>query len=217
MSHTNTQSIRLGAVVLASGLSKRFGAQDKLFASLQGVPVLAHVLKTIQGVSLDAFAVVANAENLASVQDLCGEGAFVAVNKTPEQGMGTAISMGVKALTERDGALDGVLIVLGDMPLITPATYGHLRAVFEAAELGQGNQAGGHVPIVAPVCDGRRGHPVLFPRACFEALLGVSGPQGAKSVIDAYQGGLELCPVKDQGVLTDIDRTEDLAALQERV
>jgi hypothetical protein len=54
--------------------------------------------------------------------------------------------------------LDGVFVFLGDMPRVPPA----------CARPGAG--AGPGVDAVAPCFAGRRGHPVLFGKACFPAL-----------------------------------------------
>jgi len=67
------------------------------------------------------------------------------------------------------------------------------------------------VDAVAPCFAGRRGHPVLFGRACYPALRRLEGDVGAREVLAALGGRLALVDGPDDGVLFDVDRPEDLA------
>jgi molybdenum cofactor cytidylyltransferase len=111
-------------------------------------------------------------------------------------GMGDAIAAAVRAT--RDSA--GWLVLPGDLPLVAPAT---LLAV--AAQLAT------H-PVVVPVYQGRRGHPVGFAAACGEELSRLGGDKGAAAVARAH-GALELA-VPDEGCVTDIDTVADLRAAE---
>ena len=117
-------------------------------------------------------------------------------------GMGDSIAAAVRATA---GA-PGWLVLPADLPLIQPQT---LLAVAQA--LGQGAGA------AQPVFQGQRGHPVGFGAACGEALLALSGAQGAAAVLRAQRdaGRLVDVPVDDEGVVTDIDTVDDLARAQE--
>jgi molybdenum cofactor cytidylyltransferase len=89
------------------------------------------------------------------------------------------------------------LVALGDMPHVAPAT---LRLLADALAAG--------APIAAPVMDGRRGNPVGFGRVHLQALLALSGDQGARRL-------LQTCPVTevdvaDPGIFRDIDTPADL-------
>jgi molybdenum cofactor cytidylyltransferase len=92
---------------------------------------------------------------------------------------------------------DAWLVALGDMPWVEPDT---LRRLADAL-------AGG-ATIAAPVMHGRRGNPVGFGRVHLEALLALSGDQGARRL-------LQTCPVTevevtDPGIFRDIDTLTDL-------
>ena len=52
--------LRLAALVLAAGQSRRFGAANKLLADLAGMPVLAHILTSLSGSAFDDIVVVAS-------------------------------------------------------------------------------------------------------------------------------------------------------------
>jgi molybdenum cofactor cytidylyltransferase len=64
-------------------------------------------------------------------------------------------------------------------------------------------------PIVVPVYEGRRGHPVWFARETWRELMTVADG-GARAVVHAYGARVHEVPVSDAGVLRDIDTPADL-------
>jgi molybdenum cofactor cytidylyltransferase len=109
------------------------------------------------------------------------------------QGMGASIATGVGATANAPGWL----ILPADLPLVQADS---LRRVAEA--LAQ------HT-VVAPWVQGQRGHPVGFGAVCREALLALSGNQGAKSVMQAHAPWrLDL---DDLGCILDVDTPDALA------
>lgn len=109
-------------------------------------------------------------------------------------GMGDSIAAGVRATPQASGWL----ILPADLPLIRGAT---LRAVALAAPSR----------VTVPVYQGRRGHPVRFDASCGPALMALSGPQGAASVVRAMaEDAVALLDVTDIGCVTDIDTLADL-------
>ena len=94
----------------------------------------------------------------------------------------------------------GVLIVLGDMPAVSSADLDRLIAAFRKA----GGQA-----IVRATHDGKRGNPVLLPRALFGAVAQLEGDTGARHLVEAG-----LMPVVDveigEGAAIDVDTRDAL-------
>jgi molybdenum cofactor cytidylyltransferase len=110
-------------------------------------------------------------------------------------GVGTSIAAGIRALGDRTAA---AMIALGDMPSIDPST---VAALIDAHRETPGL-------AVAPERGGRRGHPVLFPRAAFADLVALSGDRGARAVFAACPN--RAIAVDDPGIFIDIDTPEDL-------
>lgn len=108
-------------------------------------------------------------------------------------GMGDSIAAAVRATR---GA-PGWLVLPGDLPLVRPAT---LRAVAQALQAHE---------AVAPVFEGRRGHPVGFAAACGPELEALEGKQGAARVLRAHLATKLI--VDDEGAVTDVDTLEALA------
>ncbi|MBI3113561.1 MAG: NTP transferase domain-containing protein, partial [Rhodospirillales bacterium] len=111
------------------------------------------------------------------------------------RGMGGSIGRGVAALPPAAAAV----ILLGDMPEIVPATIRALIGAFAAAGKD----------ICVPVAEERRGNPVLFGRAHFEALGSIHGDRGGKGIVAANPSRVVEVAVTDPGVLADYDTLLD--------
>lgn len=107
-------------------------------------------------------------------------------------GMGDTIAAAVRCT--RSAA--GWLILPADLPLVAPQTLLALARISTPA------------PVVIPVFESQRGHPVRFAPACGEALATLQGPRGAASVVARFEA-FEW-PVQDAGCVADIDTLEDL-------
>lgn len=115
------------------------------------------------------------------------------------EGMGDAIAAAVRAMPQASGWL----VLPGDLPLVRPQS---LQAV--AAALGT------HT-VAVPRYKRQRGHPVGFASGCRDALLMLSGAQGAAAVVRAQPPEAVIhLELDDIGIVTDIDTLDDLAAAE---
>lgn len=183
-------------LLLAAGRGTRFdpqGQQNKLLAPLaDGVPVARAAAHTMLTVLPRVIAVVRpGAEALAHLLNEAGCEVIFAADA--ERGMGASLAAGVHASADADGWV----VALADMPWISATTF---EAV--ARKLGQG------ATIVAPVHDGRRGHPVGFGAVHGEALATLDGDVGARNLLASSE--LTTITVDDPGVLADVDIPGDL-------
>jgi molybdenum cofactor cytidylyltransferase len=117
----------------------------------------------------------------------------------PQPGMGDSIACGVAATPHAHGWL----ILPADLPLIQAHT---LLAVANALHSN---------PVVVPRYEGQPGHPVGFAATCREALLELTGDQGARSVVAQYT--VYRLDVGDEGVVLDVDTLDALALAQMRL
>lgn len=113
-------------------------------------------------------------------------------------GMGDSIAAAVRATSDAGGWL----ILPGDLPLVRPQSLQRVAAALD-----------GSCAVVLPQHRGQQGHPVGFSAECRDALMSLSGTQGAAPVARAQQllnRALEL-EIDDPGIVTDIDTVADLA------
>ena len=112
-----------------------------------------------------------------------------------EEGMSTSLAAGVRAVEA-----DIYLLFLADMPEV-PASLAR-RLVDAHLRTGK--------PIVHPVYQGRRGHPVLVAATLREHLLAITGDKGPRHIIRDNPEWVARVEVDDPGVLFDVDTPEDL-------
>ena len=88
----------------------------------------------------------------------------------------------------------GWVIALGDMPCIPMVL---IQAVVTGLERGS--------DIIAPVYNKRRGHPVGFSARHSQALKQLHTDEGARSIIQANSGSVDLIETTECGVIVDFD------------
>jgi molybdenum cofactor cytidylyltransferase len=95
------------------------------------------------------------------------------------------------------------MVLLGDMPDVTPTLVRRVAAAFNEAD---GNS------IVAATSHGRSGHPVLWGRGFFAELTRLAGDQGGREVLAANRDHVVEVEAGDDAPVTDIDTQEALAS-----
>lgn len=179
----------LAILLLAAGRSRRFGAADKLVALLGGRAVVDWAVAAQSG--LDARRVAVVGPNGGVAERLAAAGFECVVNPDDEAGQGRSLALGTRAVLD-EGA-ERMLVMLGDMPLVTPGLLARLLS------------AGDH----AAAWDGMRpGPPALFPGRLFASLAALDGEEGARGLLS---GAVRVAA--GAGELTDIDTNVDIHAL----
>ena len=189
---------RVAAIVLAAGESRRMGESNKLLIDYRGKPLLHWVLDALRPCELFQTVVVTGHEAEALRASLAGRALEFAHAPDYAGGMSASIRVGVAALRPE---CDAVFICVGDTPGVRSDD---IRALLDAYEQGDADS------VLAPFFEGRRGHPVLWPRRYFERLSALRGDQGARSVLEDPQVQCVAVPVDHSGVVRDVDRPEDL-------
>jgi molybdenum cofactor cytidylyltransferase len=68
--------------------------------------------------------------------------------------------------------------------------------------------------IIVPVHAGKRGNPVLWPRAFFPAMLALDGDAGAKRLLAANAGCVGEVDLGTDAIFLDVDTAEALARVR---
>ncbi len=186
---------RVGAVVLAAGLSSRMG-QPKVLLPWENGTILEHILRQLLLGRVRELVVVTGheAEPVARI----AEKMDVTVAHNPGYARGEMLSslqMGLRALPAHVSA---ALIVLGDQPRIQPNV---VSALVTAYAEGKGE-------LIVPSFQHRRGHPLLVDRRYWPELLGLMG--GApRDVINRHADEIHYVEVQTDSVLRDVDTPDD--------
>jgi molybdenum cofactor cytidylyltransferase len=193
-------TMRAAAVVLAAGAGSRFGG-GKLLASLQGRPVLQHVLDRVADAGIGEVVVVLGDDAAAVEAAIAWRAERRLRNPDPARGLASSVQVGIEAL---DPAVDAALVLLGDQPAVAADT---IRALLEAG-------VDGSRPIAVPVYAEDAGrNPVLLGRAAFGLVEGLTGDRGLGPIIRAHPGLVREVPVV--GANPDVDTRADLVAVLE--
>jgi molybdenum cofactor cytidylyltransferase len=195
--------MNISAILLAAGSSTRFEGGHKLLAEIDRVPLVRCAAMVVARSTVREIVVVVGA-NASEVAKAVGPGRWRLIeNRDASEGIGSSIRCGVQSINR---TADGVLIALGDVPLITSTLIDRLISAFVDAR-GRA--------IVFPVSlEGRRGHPVIWPRAMLPALGSLSGDTGGKQILEQYRDFWRPVPCMDVGPYADIDTSADLDGLR---
>jgi molybdenum cofactor cytidylyltransferase len=181
-------------VLLAAGSASRFGG-GKLLAPLEdGTPLGLRALINL-AVCVDSVIAVVRPEDAALGGMLANRGAGVSVCPYAANGMGQSLAWAIRSTP----LAKAWVIALADMPWVGRAS---VRSVVDALERG--------AALVAPSHQGVRGHPVGFSRRFYAELAGLSGDDGAKTILRAPATELRVIETDDAGVLRDVDTPADL-------
>jgi molybdenum cofactor cytidylyltransferase len=193
---------RIGALLLAAGQSRRMGGPNKLLAEIEGVPMVARVAQRL--LASRARPIVAVLGNRADEIDAALGRLPVERVRNPDfaAGLSTSLKCGLAALP---ADLDGVLVCLGDMPLVSGRHLDRLIAAFNPLE-GRA--------IVVPTRRDKRGNPVLWAKRFFPEMAQIAGDVGARHLIGEHAELVAEVEMDDDAILVDIDTPEALAALR---
>lgn len=184
--------MNLAAVVLAAGSARRFGS-DKLSASFNGKPLVSHAILAALAAPVTRVIVVAHPA--------------LAIEEQPRLDVvrlaSDALSDSLRAGLLAAGDVDGLFVFLGDMPLVP-----HVAAARLAERLG-------NAYAVMPLHAGKPGHPVLLSRRALADVPGLEGDAGAGKLL-RMRDDVVFDECSDPLIHADVDRLEDLKALEDR-
>jgi molybdenum cofactor cytidylyltransferase len=186
----------LAAVILSGGSSSRMGS-PKALLPYQGRPFLEHLLQITTHPKIGVRRVVlgAHAEPIAKEVHLSAE--EIVINDDWEKGQLSSIQTGIRSLP---AGTDGMLLCLIDHPLVSKPLINELIEAFYKK----------HAPIVLPVYEGRRGHPVIFAATLYQELLDAPLDTGARTVVWAHAQEVLEVPTSEEGCVLNLNDPETL-------
>lgn len=191
---------RVFALVLAAGESRRLG-QPKQLLNLGGKPLVAHVAEHAVAAPVDGVVVVIGSHASEIELALRGLPVYRVFNPQFSQGQGASLAAGIRAMPS---TVDAVVVVLGDMPAITPESIGAVVARWRET----------HAPAVVTRYGGQQGHPVLFDRSVFFDLASLAGDIGGRDILRSLGDLVEAVEVPGE-MPPDVDTEEDWERLQQ--
>ena len=191
---------KITVLLLAAGHASRMRGGDKTLEPIAGTPLLVHIARQALNAGCACTVTLpaldhprSRALSALEAEDHLGRLSRVAVPDR-DLGMSASIRAGVASLP---ASCAGVMVLPADMPELTQADFETLTAQFQSAD----------GPVLR-ACDKdhRPGHPVVFPRRCFDALTQLTGDRGARDLL--RREDVHLCPLPGQRALVDLDTPE---------
>ena len=152
----------------------RMGETNKLTKVWNGKPLVAHVLDAAKASSLRDIVVVTG-HQAGQVAECVGDGVRLVHNPDFATGMASSLRAGIGQA--QSSGVEAVLVLLGDMPLVSAADIERILDAFSEA---------GDDAIIQATCNGKPGNPVLIPTTYFDELLKIEGDKGARDLIRHY-------------------------------
>jgi molybdate transport repressor ModE-like protein len=185
---------KIGCVIMASGLGKRFGG-NKLMADFRGKPMILRALQASESLKIHRVVVTRHQDIAKLCKDL---GVDVILHDMPHRS--DTVRLGLEFL----GNVDGCLFLPGDQPLLRRETVeGMVRQWHENKST-----------IMRPFHNETPGSPVLFPQWAFPELLDLPEGKGGGWVIKQHPECVKAFLVDDPYQLTDADTPETLELLR---
>lgn len=215
--------VEVAAILLAAGLSTRFGEASKQLARLDGESLLRRAARTVLQSPCRPVIAVIPPEPLAAPLRLELEGlaVTVTVNPTPEEGLASSVRRGLELLgelehtepqpsrtrrpelakTPRPGrrSCTGAIFVPIDQPGLHPDLLSRLLYTH------------GRFPdaIVQPRVGNSPSSPTLFPRRLFSQLRALRGDEGGRQLIRDGEP-LVAVEIENEEELSDLDTPQAL-------
>jgi molybdenum cofactor cytidylyltransferase len=189
--NTSVRAIPIACAVLAAGEGTRFG-EPKAQARLPSGERF-----------LDAVVRVATEADLSPIVAVVPRGveaparARAVINPNPRSEQAASLRLALANLA--NDPADAICVWPVDHPFV------HVLSVLALVDAFKRTQA----PVILPIHEGRRGHPVIFARAVWLELMTTTAG-GARTVVHAHAADVVEVPVPDDGVTRDIDVRSDM-------
>lgn len=181
----------IGCVIMASGLSERYG-KNKLLEKPDGREVILHTAENLAAAGFRPL-VVTRSEKVKELADR--EGIGCVLHDGPKKS--DTIHAGLAHL---DPDLAGYLFMPGDQPLVKPESLRKMAGQF----LRRPDRA------VRLSFEGTAGSPVLFPAFCREKLMAYTGDRGGMEALKAERIPCDSVEAECPWELWDVDTPENM-------
>jgi len=174
---------------------------NKLLLLFKSEPLIKIVSKILIDSLLDPIFIITGYEHDKVVKHIPQSLDNIIYNKDWRMGMSKSINMAISSLPAN---IDGNMIVLGDMPLITAKTLNELKTAFI-------NNNG--EKIIYAEYLGKQANPVIFPKKYFEDILLLKRDNGCKELISENKNNSLGVSVGSSEVIFDCDTKSDYSDL----
>jgi molybdenum cofactor cytidylyltransferase len=192
------------AVILAAGAGRRMGQLKQLLPWGQHTVLAETLVQVSQSLVHDIVIVTGHEATVVTEEARRFTGPVLpTIIYNPHYHSGEMLSSLQQAVQGVRKGVTAVLVILADQPMVEATTYDQILAAFWQ---GKGQ-------IIVPVCNGRRGNPVLIGQPYFAELLRLPVGAAPRALLQAHPDVVHLLPVTTDSVLCDLDTPEEYERL----
>ena len=185
--------LRIGCVIMASGLSRRFGS-NKLLAEYQGKTFIERTLELTKDIFDERIVLTRSPE----IMGICESHGVEAILHTLT-GRNEAVALGISKMKD----MDACLFCPCDQPMLKKESVLKMIECFRTYGTG-----------IIRLCYGKRdGAPVMFSKEYFDELSDLPEKKGGGYLACIYPDDVIRLTVSDEKELLDIDTEDDYRKL----
>jgi molybdenum cofactor cytidylyltransferase len=179
------------AIILAAGESKRMGF-PKMLLDFGGKTMLERVIENVKCSDVDEIIVVLGAENEKLKSIVSNLSVRLCYNENFMDGMLSSVKCGFRNISDR---YEAVLVFQGDQPYINADIINSVIRAYRSTDFG----------LIMPVCNGRRGHPLLIDHRYNDKIELLDSSEGLRSLAHKFSEDVLEVETADEGILKDFD------------
>lgn len=191
----------LGAIIMASGESKRFGKENKLLLDCNGETMFELTLN--KAINSDIFSQIVVVTKFDEIKEVCMKYPKICIvhNDKTHLGISQSIKLGVENIYD---FINGYMFITADQPNITIESLKKLNLAFR-----KNNSSDCNNKIILSNYNGTKGSPNIFGTNYKDRLLLLQGDIGGKQIVkDCLDCVIEVDLPEIENI--DIDYQEDI-------
>ncbi|MBU1626862.1 nucleotidyltransferase family protein [bacterium] len=188
--------MKFGSIILSGGSSMRMG-RHKALIKINGFTFLETIVNNHHKIGIEEPIVLISDFLEKDVCELGLKNIQLVVCSPPEKTPLESLRRGIARLSTD---VDGFIVHPIDFPLPSAVTIKSLMDSF----LKSGKQ------IIKPVYDGKGGHPIILSSKLYKEIMQASEEEGLREVVRRDPERILQVFTEDEGVIKNINTTEDL-------
>lgn len=189
------------AIVLAAGESRRMGNRNKMELKVNGHELIRQIVSTVLESNINKIIVVTGYQPEVVRNSLIGLPVSKVHNEDYKQGQMSSVH---KGLSEIKNSCDGIMVCLGDQPLLNSKDIDYLIDAFNQHT---------HGSILVPTYKGQRGNPIILSYKHRDQILNGENNLGCRKLIEKNPESVYTLEMENDHVITDIDSPDDYEML----
>lgn len=183
------------ALILAGGESKRMNS-PKMLLPFDGKTILEKVIENVTASKVNRTMVVLGGFRDKIIEVIVKYPISFCYNENYKQGMLSSVKCGFVSMP---AGYEAAMVFLGDQPMIPPEVTNEVIDTYKKSGKG----------IVMPVCNNKRGHPLLISSRYKDEIEKLDIKEGLRLLALKFPDDVQEVQTNTTAIFRDIDTPED--------